>query len=98
MKVKITVEDYARFELACEANDAKIVEMRKFGKKTVVIVSIKSASVLYEVGKTEPFIDLEEINQVEKIIEIAAKVESKNPEVMQGLDAVPEPKTETKKK
>jgi hypothetical protein len=47
MKVKITVEDVQRFELACEANDAKIVESRKFGKKTVVIISVRSARQVY---------------------------------------------------
>lgn len=58
MKVKLTVDDVEKFKVACEATDIAILEQKKYGKKTVLIVNVKHSSQLYEAGKIESFIEI----------------------------------------
>lgn len=41
------------FKIACEATDIVVKQEKSYGKKTVVIVSVKHASQLYEAGLIE---------------------------------------------
>jgi hypothetical protein len=50
MKVKLSIANFASFQLACEAVDIKIVEKKDFGTKVIAIVDYKHASQLYEAG------------------------------------------------
>ena len=50
MKVKLTVKNYAKFVVACEATDIKINDSKDYADTTVVIVQLRHASQLYECG------------------------------------------------
>jgi len=67
MKVKLSIDNLVKFKIACEATDVKVMEHRNFGKKTVVIVNVKSASQLYELGQVESTITEVEITESEAL-------------------------------
>lgn len=53
MLVKLPVLNLDNFKIACEATDIVVKQEKSYGKKTVVIVSVKHASQLYEAGLIE---------------------------------------------
>lgn len=89
MKVKLSVENLDKFKLSCEANDVTVLESRQYGKKTIVIVQFKSVSQIYEVGKLEPSIDIEEMKQVNSVSEVGRPVS----EITKELEVEPESNT-----
>ena len=48
--VKINVKDIPAFEFACEAADVVIKGTKVYADKTVIIVSVRQPSQLYELG------------------------------------------------
>ena len=57
------VLDVELFKVACEATDITIKESKSYGKHTVIVVSVKHASQLYEAGLIQSSLDLP-INEV----------------------------------
>ena len=53
MQVKITVENFEKLRLACQVVSAEILKSTRYGKKSVVILAVKKASDLYELGRVE---------------------------------------------
>ena len=66
MKIKLTLENTAKLEIACKVIDATILDRKKYGKKTVVLLNVRKPADLYELGKIEESITVEDVMQEEK--------------------------------
>jgi hypothetical protein len=78
MLVKLPVLNLDNFKIACEATDIVVKQEKSYGKKTVVIVSVKHASQLYEAGLIEASIPSDSELK-------AAITESENKATLQGV-------------
>jgi hypothetical protein len=76
MKVKLTVNDIKRFELACESQDIAINERKSYGSATVCIVNIKHASQLYNAGLIQNTIELTAVKPEQVAEKEVAKAET----------------------
>jgi len=64
-KIKLTVSEFEKFEIACEATDVRIEEKKTYGKNTVVVVNIKHPSQLYQAGLIQSQIEVSAIKVTE---------------------------------
>jgi hypothetical protein len=87
MLVKVTVDNLDLFKVACEATDITVKQVKNYGKKTVVQVSVKSPSQLYECGMVQGSLptDAKLEEQVKALADVATNLESNGkPETKKG--------------
>jgi fructose-specific phosphotransferase system component IIB len=71
MKVKLTISDVKKFEVACEATDIRIDDRKNYGTKAVLLVNVKHPSQLYEAGLIQATLTESDLQPVKEVKEEA---------------------------